>query len=61
MQILPALTKAFRQRLVAQGVRADRLTRNKQRRLHEAEKFDAIVVGAGPAGNACAYTLRSAA
>ena len=22
-----------------------------------AEKFDAIVVGAGPAGNSCAYTL----
>ena len=25
--------------------------------MSEAEKFDAIIVGAGPAGAACAYTL----
>jgi electron transfer flavoprotein-quinone oxidoreductase len=28
--------------------------------MSEAEKFDAIIIGAGPAGAACAYTLAKA-
>ncbi len=44
-EVLPLLTAALRKVAI---------------HMSEDDKFDAIVVGAGPAGSACAYTLAKA-
>jgi glycine/D-amino acid oxidase-like deaminating enzyme len=56
MQMLPALTRAFRQYWAKIRARP----KPDRRRSSMSEKFDVIVVGAGPAGNAAAYTLAKA-
>ena len=54
IRLLPALTEAFRARLSPHS--RDRIAAKEERAMIE-EKFDAIVVGAGMAGNAAALTL----
>ena len=56
IRLLPALTEAFRARL-SPHMRATGLRRAQKERAMIEEKFDAIVVGAGMAGNAAALTL----
>jgi electron transfer flavoprotein-quinone oxidoreductase len=54
MQVLPVLTEAFRTHL------DKRIRKGLSPRSTHGEKFDAIVVGAGPSGNTAAYTLAKA-
>ena len=60
MQILPALTDAFRQHLATVQARGLTSAWRASRGRIMSEQFDVIVVGAGPSGNAAAYTAAKA-